>query len=274
VNIVTGRVRFVAVLVGLLAIVGAAGVQGPLAAGSLVLALTEEGNLEVVLASGVRVRTSTAPGVVIAPGSYQAVVISQVPEARDSYHMFHLVGPGVNLQTDLLAGDERAEPHSIVLQPNATYTFTDDRNSGAGRVVFSTSGPGTEAAATSSSSSSGTSSGGKTISQGTVKNMDAVGSNVASFRGTLSGGVSTTGKLTLSFNGKKVSSLKAGRYTVKVLDETASSAFTLQRLGKAAVTVSGKAFVGKRTLSLTLRAGQWFYYPSSGAKSYFIVVAR
>jgi hypothetical protein len=160
----------------------------------------------------------------------------------------------------------------VTLLPNSVYSFADDRNPAAGRVVFSTSGPGTEAAASNSSSSSA-SSGGKTISQGTVKNTDAVGSNVGAFRGTLTGGVSTTGKLTLTFNGKKVSSLKAGRYTVRVLDETASSAFTLQRMGKAAVTVSGKSFVGKRTLSLTLRTGQWFYYPSSGAKSYFIVVA-
>jgi len=37
---------------------------------------------------------------------------------------------------------------------------------------------------------------------------------------------------------------------------------------------SGAAFVGKRSLSVTLSAGQWFFYPTFvGKKSYFIVIS-
>ena len=123
----------------------------------------------------------------IAPGTYAAVVISEVPDSSDGYHMFHLSGPGVNLQTDLLAGDDRAEPHTISLQPNAVYTFRDERTPALGSIVFSTSGAGTAVAAGSNASSgSGSSSGGGTTSNTPVtSNNDNVGSKVLRNQGSL-----------------------------------------------------------------------------------------
>jgi hypothetical protein len=272
VRVVSGRVRFLAVLVGLLALAGSFGVQSPRAA-SIVLSLNPDGTLEVVLGTGTRIRTSTPPGVVIPPGTYAVVVISEVPDAGDGYHMFQLAGPGVNLQTDLLAGDDRAEPHTVRLEPGSAYSFSDVRNPSFGRVVFSTSAAGTEAAASSSGGSSGGSSAGSTSTSKSTANKDAVGSRVVATRGTLEGGVSTTGTPTLLFKGKKVSSLKSGRYTINVLDETSRSPFVLQRLSKQPVTVSPRSFVGRRKVTLTLNAGQWVYYTSPGKKTYFIVVA-
>src|SRR3954447_23663574 len=131
------RVRFLGVLIGLLLAAGA-GAQSSVAA-SIVLTLNADNTLEPRLDNGVRVRASSPPAV-IAPGTYATVVISEVPDAHDAYHMFHLSGPGVNLQTDLLAGDDRAEPHTVALQANAVYTFRDDRNASLGSIVFSTSG--------------------------------------------------------------------------------------------------------------------------------------
>jgi hypothetical protein len=188
--------------------------------------------------------------------------------------MFHLTGPGVNLQTDLLAGDERAEPHTVVLQPNSVYTFRDDRNASFGAVFFSTSGPGTAVSGTTNSSvGSGASagSGGTTSNTPVSKNTDQVGSKLK-VRGSLSGSVSTAGKLRLLFKGKQVSSLRAGRYTVSVLDETSKGAFVLQLRNKAPVTVSGKGHIGRSTVTLTLTAGQWMFYSSPGKKSFFVVV--
>jgi hypothetical protein len=252
---------------------GAFGVQGSFAA-SIVMALNADSTLEVRLDTGVRIRTSTAPGVVIAPGTYSTVVISEVPEFRDDYHMFHLTGPGVNLQTDLLAGDERAEPHTVVLQPNSVYTFRDERNASLGAVFFSTSGAGTAVSGTTNSSAgSGASAGsGPTTSNTPVsKNTDQVGSKVK-VRGSLAGSVSTAGKLRLLFKGKQVSSLRAGRYTVSVLDETSKGAFVLQLRNKAPVTISGKVHIGRSTVTLTLTAGQWMFYSSPGKKTFFVVV--
>jgi hypothetical protein len=113
---VSFRVRFVGALAGLLLAAGAVGVQGSFAA-SIVLTLNADNTLEVRLDNGARIRTSS-PQTVIAPGTYAAVISSEVPEFRDDYHMFHLAGPAVNLQPDLLAADERAEPHTVFLQPN------------------------------------------------------------------------------------------------------------------------------------------------------------
>jgi hypothetical protein len=84
--------------------------------------------------------------------------------------------------------------------------------------------------------------------------------------------VTTTGKLRLTFNGKAVSSLKSGRYRVSVLDETSKSGFVLQLRNKAPVTLSSKPHVGRRTVTLTLRAGQWMFYSTPGKKTFFVVV--
>ena len=62
---------------------------------------------------------------------------------------------------------------------------------------------------------------------------------------TLCGSVSTAGKLTLTLKGKRVSSLKAGRYKISVLDETSKSGFTLQKLGTTGTNVTSTKLVGQ-----------------------------
>ena len=267
------RVRFLGVLIGLALAACAVGVPSSVAA-SIVLTLNADNTLELRLDNGVRIRPSSPPAV-IAPGTYAAVVISEVPDSKDDYHMFHLAGPGVNLQTDLLAGDDRAEPHSISLQPNATYTFRDERNLSLGSIVFSTSGAGTAVSAGSNASTgSGSSSGGGTTSNTPVtSNNDTVGSKVIRNQGSLTAGVTTTGKLTLRFKGKSVGALKAGRYTISVLDETSNAAFVLQQPRKQPVTLSSKAHVGRSTKTVKLTPGQWMFYSSPGKKTFFIVHA-
>ncbi len=269
-------IRLVAVI-GVLAVAGALGVVGSQAASpQLRLNLNSGRFLEVITASGTHIRTSSAPGTVIQPGAYQAIVSTEVGDAEDTHHMFHLSGPGENLQTDLLGGDNPTELFAVTLLPSSTYVFEDDRNPQLTRVVFSTSAAGTEATATASSgsgSSGGSASGSTSGPKSSNVESDAVGSRIVAARGTLDGDVSTTGKLSLLFKGKKVSSLKSGRYKISVLDETSRSAFMLQRLSKEPVTVSGRSFVGRRTLTLTLKAGQWMFFSAGGKKSYFIVVS-
>jgi hypothetical protein len=267
----SARFRVAAALVAVVAGAGVLNAQAA-SASSLVLALKTDYTLEVQVSNGLRIGVSTR-GATIPPGVYDAVVISEVPEAQDDYHMFHLVGPGVNLQTDLLAGDERAEPHVVTLQPNSVYSFRDERDLSLGSVVFSTSGSGTETAR----ASGGTSSGGSAPAGAPtprVENRDPVGSRALPARGALAGSVTTAGKLSLSFKGKQVSSLRAGRYRLSVLDETSRSAFMLQRVKQSPLTVSTKAHVGRRTVTVTLAAGQWSFYSSPAKRSYFVVLAR
>ena len=92
-------------------------------------------------------------------------------------------------------------------------------------------------------------------------------SNTGSLRGTLAARVNPSGKLTLASGGFPVTKLKAGRYRFTVADKSSTRSFVVQRKGGSATTVSGVAFVGTRTVVLTLAAGQWTFYTSAGAKS-------
>jgi len=241
------------------------------AVGGLVLTLNADGTLEVAVAGGPHIRagTSAAP---IPPGDYQVVFHDDVPEAQDTYHMFRLAGPGVSVVTDLLAGDDRAELHMVTLQPSGTYVFSDDRHPELGRVTFGTAASGTVVGVGGTGASGGGSSSNGS-SSGTAKNTTVVGSAVVAARGTLNGGVSTAGKPTLARNGKPVSSVKQGRYQVVVLDENGRTGFFLQKLGKAPTLLTTAPFVGRRTVAVTLRPGQWIFYASPGRKSYFVVTA-
>jgi predicted secreted protein len=84
--------------------------------------------------------------------------------------------------------------------------------------------------------------------------------------------VSAAGKLALTFKGKEVATLAKGRYTITVTDKSKKSGFILQGTGQKAIVVSAAGYVGKRSTTIDLTAGQWFFYPTFvGAKTYFLV---
>jgi hypothetical protein len=264
--------RLVAVAAAL-ALVATGGAQA--ATPQLRLNLNAGHFLEVITQGGTHIRTSSAPGTLIPPGAYQAVVSTEVGDADDTHHMFHLSGPGQNLQTDLLGGDSPTEIFQITLLPSSTYTFADDRNPALTQVVFTTSSSGTADTGSGSSGGSQSGSGGTTSNTPTsnVSNKDTVGSKVLPVRGTLTGGVDTAGRISLRLNGRTVGTLKAGRYKLSLLDETAKAAFILRLLNKQPQTISGKAYVGRRTVTVALKAGQWMFYSSPARKTFFIVHA-
>ncbi|HZO96555.1 MAG TPA: hypothetical protein VFB42_04205 [Gaiellaceae bacterium] len=244
----------------------------PAAAPALSLNLTVNGVLEVVLPGGAHLRSPT-PGGVVAPGPYQVVVNDEVADAEDGYHLFHLSGPGVNLTTDMLAGDNRSEAYSVTLEPSSTYVFRDDRQPALGSVAFSTSASG--AAAGGSTAAGSAASGGGGAEGGGLSNTQVVGSDVLAYRGVLTGAVTRSGRLTLARGGRNVvvGSLPAGRYTVVVRDSSASRGFALQRGARRPVVLTTGAFVGKRSRIVELRAGKWSFSSPGGEKSAFLVVA-
>jgi hypothetical protein len=258
------------VIVALLAFGALAGLVGPsgAATSALTLEYTEGGALTMITAAGTTIRASTAPTVVISPGQYQVIFNNDMPDSRDIQHQFRFQGPGVNLQTDLGAGDNKTELFDVVLAPSSTYFFVDDRQPNLARVVVST--------ASSASAGGSSSSGGSTSSStGTTSNSSIAGSDVkkSPFRGRLDGSVSTTGKLTLAAGGSRISKLLAGRYAIAVVDRTAKGGFTVQAIHKRAITLTGISFVGKRTVTVDLKAGQWMFYSPAGKKTYFTVVS-
>ena len=254
------RLLLVAVLAALLVPAGALGSQGSRkAAPSLTLSVNLSGAIEVVLGNGQRIRGS---GTVIPPGPYLLVVHSEVPDDKDSFHVFHISGSGVEVSSDLLPCENPREIFTITLRPSSTYVYEDSRHPELGRVTFTTSSSGSST--DTSSSAAGHKQSGYS---GSVSNTETL------LQGTLTGTVDAGGKLALLRNGKNVSLIQTGRYRINVNDQTAKRGFTLQRVDKQPVTVTKPSFVGKRTVTLTLKPGRWMFYSGSGAKRYFSVVA-
>jgi hypothetical protein len=219
----------------------------------------------------------------IPAGTYTIRVVDDTAE-----HNFHLVGPGVDMLTG--TGDLQS-PTWVVTLTNGTYRFVCDNHSdfmfglfsvsgtagggssGGGSSGGGTSGGGSSGGGSSGGGSSGggSSGGGSSTSGGGKTVPKTVGAG--SVLGTLAGTVNAKGKLTLLYKGKAVSKLKAGKYKVTVVDKTAARSFLVQQAKHKAVTISGVSFVGKKTATLTLKAGKWSFFTSAGpaSKSSFTV---
>jgi hypothetical protein len=206
----------------------------------------------------------------ISPGAYQVVISTPFSfanaQAACEYIAFRLAGPGISLTTSLGAGDEATEQHTETFQPNSSYTAEETSRPATLTTIRTTSTP------TGSAPTGGASAG--NLSTGSSEG-DLVGSGRTSavIRATLKATVSPTGKTTLELNGKNVSSLEAGRYKIAVTDRTSKSGFLLQALGNVTTTVSGVSFVGKRSITIKLNRGRWFFSPiPTGKKTAFAVI--
>jgi hypothetical protein len=90
--------------------------------------------------------------------------------------------------------------------------------------------------------------------------------------GTLKAGVSVSGKGTLTFAGKTPKTLRAGRYTVSVDDQSKKAGLILGQTAKHPTTLSAAPLVGKSSHSVTLSAGKWYFAASpTGPKTFFTV---
>jgi hypothetical protein len=227
-----------------------------------------------------------APIGVIPPGRYQVLVTSPVPFAEPDLSgvsdpnlacghslSFRLNGPGVNLHTTLEDGDGSADQMQATFEVG-TYVAQEDRRAALTRTVITVSsgaaGTGIGAGGATGGGSGGSGGGGSGSSSGTKPLQPSLGPG-GPFRGWLNGNVDVGGKPTLRFKGRKFSSLKSGRYTIAVVDETSKRGFTLQRVGRAAIKLTPLTFVGRRTRTVTLGEGRWTFYSAPATKRYFTV---
>ncbi len=250
------RVPLAAIVVAAASLVGT-GSSGAVTLPSLYVNYTAACHFTLALDGGVAVTAATP----VPYGSYQAVVSTPFAFASGQSGCesvnFALSGPGVNYTTTLNSGEASQDLSPIILQPNATYTATDSTVAPTTTISFSTSNTQVVAGASPTGSGKGSSSG--STSGGTAKSL-----------GTLTGTVSSAGKLSLAFKGKKVTTLTAGDYTVTVNDKSATNGFVLQS-GHSKRTVTTAAFKGRKSLTVDLTFGQWSVYgKTGGAKTYFI----
>ena len=220
----------------------------------------------------------------IPPGTYQVqittpIVFADVDLTDDvgtmvacqSFVQFQISGPGVNLATTLQDGDEDYGLIDATFQPGSTYTAVDNNQPSVARLVFTTAASGSPVIPTNPNSGGGTGKGSTQSALIGSKSSTSTKTTVVS-RGTLLATVSAAGRLSLTFKGKSVSTLKSGRYTISVTDHSKRSGFLVQETGNTADTVSTSPFMGKRSVTVTFAKGQWFFYPTFiGAKTYFLV---
>jgi hypothetical protein len=187
--------------------------------------------------------------------------------------MFQLLGPGIELGTDLQQGDDKSEIYNESLAAASTYTFSDRALPGLAPIVFRTSGtavsPVSSQPTTTTTDTPGVSSGSHTSNSGPV------GSKIgAPIRGTLTATVSPEGRLELTRAGKAVGTLKTGRYRVAVVDKSRKAGFVMSRVRARPISLTTARFTGSRSTTLLLQVGQWSFRPSTtGHKSYFAVVS-
>jgi hypothetical protein len=220
------------------------------------------GNLSVSVSGGVPLGSSTA----IPPGPYWVTFDNEFSAER-IVHKWHLTGPGVDvstLGTDLNC-DSSIEQYVGVLQPSSTYTVQDDFHPSIRPVVFRTSATGSSTSAQSASSARKTGPG--------VTSSDIVGSDRLPYRGSLTAVVGAHGKLSFTRGRKPFSSLRAGRYTVRVVDASTKAAFILEKLAPTRLTVglTSAPFVGRRSVAVRLGAGRWLVAGGSAPSRAFVV---
>jgi hypothetical protein len=215
----------------------------------------------------------------IPPGTYNTVVRTPVAFGAYPYQTlpagdmtachglaeFQLTGPGVSLSTTVYGGCLTDEEYIETFQPHASYVAQDNNQPSLTHTVVTTLASGSAQPVTGPSSPAG---------KGSSQSTDIVGSALVTLRGTLAARLTAAGKATLTVKGKPVRKLMSGRYTFKVADRDRNADFRLRAPALGVnKSLSGVAFVGTKTTTLTLEPGRWLYSSGSGKTRTFFVVA-
>ena len=147
----------------------------------------------------------------IPPGTYTVIYDNLGADDLAVDHAFHLSGPGINFAPPATVVQST---FNVTFTANSTYTLQDDLHPNLERRTFvaSTSGGGsdTPTVATPTTTPKSTT---KAVSNDVV-GADLVNPAKLPLRGTLTGAISATGKLTLLYKGKVVGELKTGQVQV------------------------------------------------------------
>jgi hypothetical protein len=222
-----------------------------------------DGSVTVTDGNGAPVGTRTGAPTVIPAGYYNVLLFGPGGCANVPY--FTLKGPGESIVDNMDGGELSTNQYNAYFQPNSTYSWHSDVDT---TVVYSFS---TNATVVGSPPAVVGPKGLSSSNHGTAQSVNPLGGNAPAFQGTLEAAVSPSGKVSLTFKGKSVSSLEAGSYDVAVVDSSSSSGLMLRKL-KRVVTVTGLGFTGKRTGKVSLTAGTWLVMPRLGQTAYTLTV--
>jgi hypothetical protein len=228
---------------------------------TIVVNFDVSGGVTVTLNGSPLGTTAGAPTAI--PGGYYLLLLNG-PGDCINLPLFELKGPGVNIQDDMLGGEVDTHSLPTYLAPNGTYTWHLDRTQST-VYTFQTTSQVVGSPITAGKSS-------HSASSGQATSAGVVGSAIVPSRGMLSGVVTPSGQVTIAFKGKNVKRLQAGNYKVTVIDKSPSNGFVAKAKRRTS-TITGNAFVGKRTVTLNLTAGSWSFGPSAAKSSLTVSVA-
>jgi hypothetical protein len=220
--------------------------------------------ITVTLADGTPVGTTSGTPTAIPAGLYNLFLDDS---AAVEGPQFDLKGPGVNLVDSMFYGENPSETFTATFEPGSTYTWRNDEQPGVVFTFVTSSGAGSTTGGANGSGSTGT---GPKVGK---PSTDIVGSAVVPFRGALDAIVYKSGRLSLTRNGRPVKSLKTGRYTFSVDDESKTGGFSVQLLKGKPQTITGKAYVGNQDVTIRLKPGRWFYFTPAGKQTTFFVTS-
>jgi hypothetical protein len=252
-----------------LSISAASATAGAGASPSLDVTFSANGQISVTLPDGTVVGTQSGAPTLIPAGYYQVILAG--PGGCVQVPTWDLEGPGVSKTNNLDDGEVQSTGFNAYFAPNSTYTW---QNLNAPGVVnsFATSAAIVGSPPTTTVPTvSGMSSSNNTTSQDVVGSETGHATATTS-RGTLVATVTATGRIALAFKGKSVASLSAGKYTVLVSDRSSIDGLMLRGPSHAAVTLTGAAYTGKRSVSVDLTTGRWLVLPLAGKTAFSITV--
>lgn len=260
----TSRIATVASLVALLALIG--GAQRAAASGNLYITFNSNHTISVTQANGAPLGTTSGAPTQIASGAYNLDFDDSVGVSGPDFTM---TGPGVNMSESLTLGEYPSATEVAVFQANSTYMWWDSETPSIVFTFMTTSA----SVGVPTNGSEGT-GGGTTASNGSSSSQDIVGSEANStLRGSLEAIVYADGKLSLTHNGNKFTSLKSGKWSFSVDDESKKAGFSIQVLHGSAKSISSKTFVGSNDVTVTLKPGHWYFFTPGGKKTTFFVTS-
>jgi hypothetical protein len=221
------------------------------------------GSIAVSLGDGTAVGTASGAPTTI-PGGYYTVLLTG-PGGCANVPYFELKGPGENIVDDMDEGELATFTYNAYFMPNSTYTWKNDNVNPPVTNTFVTNGQTLGAAAVVAAPGGNTSTG-----HGTQTSTNPFGPKVLPSLGKLTGVVSAGGKLTLTYKGKSVKSLKAGKYKITITDKSRKTGFVLQR-SKHKLSLTGSRYVGTHSTTVKLTAGSWVLSQSLGKKTFSVV---
>ena len=192
----------------------------------------------------------------IPPGPYQVTVRTPLPDniwnqTTCKQALFSMNGPGVSYSS-VLGTDSGpyGATFNETFQPSSTYTLVEATRSGF-PVTLTTTATGTSTQLLPPTPAS-------TAKGGSVQ-APLVGSDIVPFRGSLVAMVTPANTTTVMSGKKPVARVRPGRYSLVVTDDSASAGLSVQKLHEKARTLTSAKFKGKRTVSVTLTAGEWTF---------------